>query len=131
MLEMPQDSILQVLVANGFAATDGATEIALALQSPYFRAADRLRNRLRKRNWLLASYRKLGRLHPRSGEIERRHKLSRSEFLEGYYCPNRPVIIAGMMDDWPALDEMEPRLLLRALRRPRGRGAGRSQGRRP
>ena len=36
-------------------------------------------------------------------EIERRHKLSRDEFLEDYYCANRPVIITGMMDDWPAL----------------------------
>jgi Cupin-like domain len=103
LLEMPPDSILQTLVANGFSSTDGAAEITLAMQSPYLRAADRLRNRLRKRNWLLASYRKLGRLHPGSGEIERRHRLPRGEFLEGYYCPNRPVIITGMMDDWPAL----------------------------
>jgi hypothetical protein len=103
LLEVPPDGILQTLVANGFSSTDAAAGIALAMQSPYFRAADRLRNRLRKRNWLLASYRKLGRLHPRSGEIERRHKLSRGEFLEGYYCLNRPVIITGMMDDWPAL----------------------------
>ena len=39
----------------------------------------------------------------RSGEIERRHRLSRDEFLREYYSTNRPVIITGMMDDWPAM----------------------------
>jgi hypothetical protein len=103
MLEMAPDSILQALVANGFSATEGSHEIGVALQSPYFRAADRLRNRLRKRNWLLATYRKLSRHCPGSGAIARRHRLARSEFLEGYYGLNRPVLITGMMDDWPAL----------------------------
>ncbi len=105
MLEIPPDNVLQTLVANGFSSTDGAAEVAQALRSPYFRAADRLRNRLRKRNWLLASYRKLDRLRPGSGEIQRRHKLSRGEFLEGYYSLNRPVLISGMIDDWPALQK--------------------------
>ena len=40
---------------------------------------------------------------PESAEIERRHKLSRDEFLREYYSTNRPVIITGMMDDWPAM----------------------------
>ncbi len=105
ILETPPENILQALVANGFAANDGAAEIGLALRSPYLRAADRLRNRLRKRDWLLAAYRKLSRLDPGAGEIERRHKLSRREFLEGYYSAHRPVIITGMMDDWPALEK--------------------------
>ena len=40
---------------------------------------------------------------PKAGEVERRHKPSRDEFLAEYYSPNRPVIITGMMDDWPAM----------------------------
>ena len=67
------------------------------------KGSELLRNRLRKRNWLIATYRKLNRLHPMSAEIERRHKLSRQEFLRDYYTTNRPVIITGMMDDWPAM----------------------------
>jgi hypothetical protein len=58
---------------------------------------------LRKRDWLLAVYRKSNRLHPSSPGIERRHRLSRDEFLREYYSTNRPVIITGMMDDWPAM----------------------------
>ena len=40
---------------------------------------------------------------PGPSEIEHRHKLSRDEFLREYYSTNRPVIITGMMDDWPAM----------------------------
>ena len=71
--------------------------------SPYIKGSELLLNRLKKRDWLLAVYRKNNRLHPQSAEIERRHKLSRIEFLREYYSTNRPVIITGMMDDWPAM----------------------------
>jgi hypothetical protein len=60
-------------------------------------------NRLKKREWQLTVQRKLNRLNPRSATIERRHRLPRGEFLEQYYSTNRPVIITGMIDDWPAL----------------------------
>jgi hypothetical protein len=103
LLDIPPESVLQTLTANGFSAAEASAEIGLALQNPYFRAADRMRNRLRKRDWQLAAYRKLSRLHPESGEIPRRHKLARGAFLEDFYCTNRPVLITGMMDDWPAL----------------------------
>lgn len=77
MLEMSEESILQTLAASGFSPVEGAAEVARALQSPYFRGADRLRNRLRKRNWLLAAYRKLDRLRPRSQEIAPTRALAR------------------------------------------------------
>lgn len=103
MLDQPIEAILNAMVAAGIPAQDAAREIELARQSPYLRGADLLRNRLKKRDWLLATYRKLYRLHPRSGDVERRHKLTRREFLDEYYSTNRPVVITGMMDDWPAL----------------------------
>ena len=96
-------SVLDVLQSSGFSAQDSQREINMAQQSPYFRGSELLRNRLRKREWILSVYRKINRLHPKSGEIDRRHKLSRSEFLDEYYTTNRPVIITGMMDDWPAM----------------------------
>ncbi len=92
-------------------------------QSPYFRGSELLRNRLKKRDWLLSLYRKLHRLHPRAGEIERRSKLCREEFLVEYYSRNRPVIITGMMDDWPAMRKWNLDYFARKLRRSRGRSA--------
>ena len=73
------------------------------MSSPYIKGSELLLNRLKKRDWLLAVYRKSNRLTPSPSEIERRHKLSRDEFLREYYSTNRPVIITGMMDDWPAM----------------------------
>ena len=73
------------------------------MESPYLKGSQLLIDRLKKRDWQLAVYRKCNRLHPDSGEIGRRHRLSRDEFLREYYSTNRPVIITGMMDDWPAM----------------------------
>ena len=103
MLGASRETILHQMSTDGFSPRDSGSEIDLASRSPYFHGAERVCNRLKKREWLLAAYRKLGRLHPQSGEIERRHRLPRGEFLEHYYCLNRPVIITGMLDDWPAL----------------------------
>jgi hypothetical protein len=97
------ESVLNVLRSSGFSPQDSVREINMAQQSPYLRGCELLRNRLRKREWTISVYRKLNRLHPNSTEIERKHKLSREEFLREYYTTNRPVIITGMMEDWPAL----------------------------
>ena len=103
MIGLSADDIFTTMIASGFARDESAHEINLAISSPYFRGSELLRNRLKKRDWLLSLYRKLHRLHPRAGEIERRSKLCREEFLVEYYSRNRPVIITGMMDDWPAM----------------------------
>jgi Family of unknown function (DUF6065)/Cupin-like domain len=97
------DNVFHAMTASGFSAEEAAFEINAALQSPYIKGSELLLNRLKKRDWLLAVYRKSNRLHPQSAEIERRHKLSRDEFLREYYSTNRPVIITGMMEDWPAM----------------------------
>ena len=103
LLDSPPDVIHRTMVAAGIESDEAVAEINRALASPYFLGAWRLRNRLRKRDWLLATYRKVNRLHPAATTIPRRHRLSRAEFLAEYYSTNRPVIITGMMDDWPAL----------------------------
>jgi Cupin-like domain len=103
MLDGSREILLHTMTAQGISPEEAGREIDLAAQSPYVRGSERLRNRLRKREWLLAAYRKVERQHTRAGEIERRHKLSREAFLNDHYSTNRPVIITGMMDDWPAL----------------------------
>ena len=71
MLGASRESILKSMVDGGLAPSESATEIDLAFKSPYLKGAERLCNRLKKREWLLAAYRKLNRLRPSSGEIER------------------------------------------------------------
>ena len=36
-------------------------------------------------------------------EVPRMPKLSRQAFLDNYYALNRPVVMTGAMDDWPAM----------------------------
>jgi Family of unknown function (DUF6065)/Cupin-like domain len=105
LLALPPESILDAMVKSGFDPQDSTREINKAIESPYLKGAELLHNRLKKRDWLVTVYRKSNRLHPSSAGLERRHKLSRDEFLREYYSTNRPVIITGMMDDWPAMQK--------------------------
>jgi hypothetical protein len=93
--------ITAAMVDAGFAAEEAAAELQRAAFSPYVIGAQRLKNRLDKRNWVIDTRRRLERLG--SGDIERRERLSGDEFLKEYYSAGRPVIITGMLDGWPAL----------------------------
>jgi hypothetical protein len=103
MLDSTVESMTESMVASGISREEASQEIQDASNSPYVRGAEHLRNRLKKREWLLGTYRKINRLNPESDIIPRRHRLSRGQFLDEYYSTNRPVIITGMMEDWPAL----------------------------
>jgi hypothetical protein len=103
MLEVPRESLIEAMAANGFAPAVAANEIEAALSSPYLGGALRLRNRLKKRDWMLAMYRKNHRAHSESNLIPRCHQLPRRVFFDGYYSVNHPVIITGMIDEWPAM----------------------------
>jgi ribosomal protein L16 Arg81 hydroxylase len=101
------DELARILDGHGVAPSVAATELRLAQDSPYLqgaRGALRLAGeRLAKREWVLDIYRTLRRQTAGSEAIERRHQLSREDFYRDYYLLNRPVIITGMLDDWPAL----------------------------
>jgi len=94
-------TIADAMVKAGFSDLEAAHEIELANSSPYLRGAERLKNRLAKREWLIDTRRTLERLAP--AQIERRHCLSPQDFFRDYYSVGRPVLITGLMEDWPAL----------------------------
>lgn len=94
-------SLVDVLCANKIERNEAILEVDAAMKSPYLHGANRLKNRLAKRDWIVNIQAKLNRLQPL--EIPRKNRLSAEDFLRDYYCTNRPVIITGMMDDWPAL----------------------------
>jgi ribosomal protein L16 Arg81 hydroxylase len=102
----PQD-LFNVLLSKGVTAAEATREIQAALASPYLtgarQAGQRIKNRLKKHDWVLDIYRTLNRQTAGSTVIERRHQLSRDEFYRQYYLLNKPVIITGMLDDWPAM----------------------------
>lgn len=106
MLGSHPSALMPVLQQAGIAEPLARREIELALHSPYLAGAVRLSNRLAKRDWVIDIQRKLNQL--RSPEIPRRDKLSAQQFLDEYYATNQPVIITGMLDDWPALRKWSP-----------------------
>ncbi|KRE88693.1 cupin [Frateuria sp. Soil773] len=101
MLGTHPASLVGALEGNGVSRQVAVSEVEAAVRSPYLRGADRLRRRLEKRDWVLDIHRKLNRLRP--GTVERRQRPSADEFLTDFYSANRPVIITGAMDGWPAL----------------------------
>ena len=96
----PQDMYTRMLQA-GADATEAAHELQQAQRSPYLVGAQRLHNRLAKHDWVLDNQRRLNRLLP--PVIPRVARLSATDFLRDYYTANRPVLITGMLDDWPAM----------------------------
>ena len=108
------ESILEVLLKNGFPVP--AIQQAMG---PFFPAGSGLLVHhwqkprtphefglalARKYASLAAIQRSLSRLSPKAKTIERRlDTVSRDEFLEKYYAANRPVILCGLMNNWPAM----------------------------
>jgi len=100
MLGTAPQAIGQVLIQAGIPHGVVNTEINTAVRSPYLQGARVLAARLAKRDWVLGINTQLNRLGNEA--VGRRHKLAGEEFFREYYLTNRPVIITGMLDDFPA-----------------------------
>jgi Cupin-like domain len=103
LIDVPPQGLFETLVRAGVAGSDAQNEINAALQSPYLAGAQRLKNRLVKHDWVLDCQRRMRRLI--APEVPRVHRISAEEFLRNYYVAGHPVIITGMIDDWPALQK--------------------------
>ncbi|HTV86908.1 MAG TPA: cupin-like domain-containing protein [Dyella sp.] len=97
---LPQ-AIYEQMLRAGIAHEEAVLELQQAMASPYLLGAQRLKNRLAKRDWVLDTQCRMNRL--RDSHVPQRHQLPRDEFFDSYYTAGRPVIITGMMDDWPAM----------------------------
>lgn len=100
LLGDPDAAILADLVRAGADVAQVRAELAAARAHPYVAAADRLRARLAKRDWLLACRARLEALSP--ADVPRRHALDPARFLAEHYLPLQPVVLTGLTDHWPA-----------------------------
>lgn len=101
MLGAAPATLMPILVQNGVPAKAAQAEIEAAMRSPYLHGAKRLLNRIAKRDWVIGIQAKLDRIAPELN-VERRERLSGDDFFQHYYKTNRPVIITGMLDGFPA-----------------------------
>ena len=90
--------------------TQSSSAPQIPLRSPLFQWSKQVPVRVQdydtgsptKPERLLNALGRLSQLDSRGITVERRAGLSRREFLERYYIANRPVVIQGLLDDWPA-----------------------------
>lgn len=70
---------------------------------PYFQGAMAVSDALRKRDWILDCQARSWRQSPDAARVDRREALAPDVFLRDYYANQRPVVIGGLVDHWPAL----------------------------
>jgi hypothetical protein len=93
------------LIAAGISPASADYEAKRAEKDPVVEAAARLRRQVAKRDWTLQLH---GRLHEvREGglSIPRVDKIEPKRFFEEFYAANRPVVLTGLVDHWPALSK--------------------------
>ena len=113
LLGSSEASMVQAMLNAGVDRTTAIAEVRAAANHPYVRAARQLgavrapgggtlEAKVEKRDWVLECYRRSARQASWHGQVPRVPKLSRQQFLDEYYALNRPVVMTGAMDDWPA-----------------------------
>jgi hypothetical protein len=123
LLRVEPTAIVDAMVREGFDRDTAVRELQAAWNHPYLAAAQGvgagpktgLENKLQKRDWVLEVYRRAARQATTFGQVLRVRQPSRQEFLDSYYSQNRPVVIEGALDDWPALTRWTPEYLKRRL----------------
>lgn len=101
LLGTPPASVVQRIASRGIGGALAEAEVNRAAKSPYLLGAERLQARLQKRDWLLANSARLQRLH--GAEVQRFHQLPAERFFPEFYAANRPVLVTGLADHWPAM----------------------------
>lgn len=104
----PDGTIIQAMVQRGIDVQAALQEVNRISGDPVFQAGSNFVQLLKKLESLLAIQQQLAELAPSYNKIERRERVTQAEFLENYYSKNRPVILTGMMEDWPAMKLWNP-----------------------
>ena len=107
----PPEELEGILIKEGFAQALAAQSVTEAKAHPYVAAGSSLARQMKKRDWVLQFLSMLEEQSPQYPQVERRHKLSRNELFEEYYTQNKPVVITGMLDNWPAMTKWTPQYL--------------------
>ncbi|QIG80622.1 cupin-like domain-containing protein [Stakelama tenebrarum] len=98
----PDDLAKRVSGSAGLPLALVEQEIARAAKSPYLQAAEKLRNRIGKWEWVLQNNARLAANDPHGLEIPVIGKVDGETFYRDYYRAHRPVVIQGQFDHWEA-----------------------------
>jgi hypothetical protein len=101
--------LTELLLTNGLGEETAQDEINRLARDPGISAARRLIKRAEKVEAFLDIQNQLFRKSGFISEFGTRQRLSGGEFYTKYFFRNLPVVVAGWMDDWPALKTWSPR----------------------
>jgi hypothetical protein len=108
LLGATEEQILEILNGSGYPPASIRAEIDEQLDNPLYQSAERATQRYNKLKSLLEVSAQVRSLSFTAESVERRSKVSRSEFLERYYSASRPVILTGMLSGSPARKRWSP-----------------------
>lgn len=108
LMGVEPDEIRQRLERNGF---DADVELGELESHPYLEAGDWMAQRLRKLESILDMHNELARIGEDAPGLARRDRLSSQEFLTDFYSRNRPFILEGLLNEWPARARWNPAYL--------------------
>jgi Cupin-like domain len=108
LLEVGDEIILDVLVAQGMSSAQAQAEIQAVRKDVYLEAAGWIAQRIRKLESTLNALQRMRQLDPGNSGIPRHAGLSRERFLADYYTANRPTVLTDVADSWPATQVWTP-----------------------
>ncbi len=98
-----RDDVARWLSIKGLPVQTIHEELDIAVSDPFYRGTMRLQQRHLKQDWLLAIHRRLAELDPARQSVPVENAIAPEDFLTRYYAANRPALLKGLVDDWPAL----------------------------
>jgi Cupin-like domain len=103
-----REELVGTLVAKGVPRAIASRGIDAVLRSAYFRGAERVANRARRRELRARLERETWKLSSHANTIERRRDVPPDEFFERYYARGIPLILTDTFDTWPSLAAWSP-----------------------
>lgn len=100
--------LLALLIQEGVRPLQAHADLEAAATHPAVKATSPLPHRYHELCALLDVYSSLHQQSPEARRIDRRIQLSPAEFFEQYYFRHRPVVMEGLLSDWPALSHWSP-----------------------
>jgi ribosomal protein L16 Arg81 hydroxylase len=107
MLGVPGERLVEELVRSGFDRELATREVAQSEMSPSVEAGRRIFQRQRKQSALFEVMAETARQSRYSPQIVK-NVLRPEDFYEQYFWRNCPVVLQGLMTDWPALHKWTP-----------------------
>lgn len=108
LLRVPGDAVVSALARRGYPASAVESEIEALASDPVFEAATRMALRHLRLSTLsrALAHQSVQPGSPRTVPV--RDRLVPEEFYDDFYFANRPVVIQGLIDTWPALSAWTP-----------------------